>query len=539
VARKLDPGAELKIDEHSEMNQSEQPPFDVVAMTGIAKSFGGVAALEDVDFVVHKGEIHALLGGNGAGKSTILKILSGVYKPDKGEIRINGVLLQEHTPEAARRLGIAMIFQEMSLVPTLSVAQNIFLAREPKSAIGMLDDRTALKEASVLLEKIGVTLDPRRRVENLSAGQRQLTEIAKALSQEASVLIMDEPTSTLSAAEIDHLFEFLGRLKMSHASIIYVSHRMEEIRRISDRVTVIRNGRNVMTSAVAETSLDAIVEQIVGRRIGAFERKPRANKKAGKEILRLSGLSAKPRPIQANLTIRGGEIVGIAGLMGSGRSSLARSIFGMQPIVGGEIRVEEKPVNIGSPSEALKAGIVMIPEDRLTQGLVLQHSVANNMTLPVINRMARYGFVQEAAERDLVRKYTKQLRIKAASPEKPVRTLSGGNQQKVVLAKWLAAEPVLLVLDEPTAGVDIGSKTEIVELIREFADRGKGVLVISSEPAELLALSDRILIMAGGRVVREISSEEIEGWAAGATDTAHRISSMEKGLQVAIQKEQE
>ena len=539
MARKLDPGAELKIDEHSEMNQSEQPPFDVVAMTGIAKSFGGVAALEDVDFVVHKGEIHALLGGNGAGKSTILKILSGVYKPDKGEIRINGVLLQEHTPEAARRLGIAMIFQEMSLVPTLSVAQNIFLAREPKSAIGMLDDRTALKEASVLLEKIGVTLDPRRRVENLSAGQRQLTEIAKALSQEASVLIMDEPTSTLSAAEIDHLFEFLGRLKMSHASIIYVSHRMEEIRRISDRVTVIRNGRNVMTSAVAETSLDAIVEQIVGRRIGAFERKPRANKKAGKEILRLSGLSAKPRPIQANLTIRGGEIVGIAGLMGSGRSSLARSIFGMQPIVGGEIRVEEKPVNIGSPSEALKAGIVMIPEDRLTQGLVLQHSVANNMTLPVINRMARYGFVQEAAERDLVRKYTKQLRIKAASPEKPVRTLSGGNQQKVVLAKWLAAEPVLLVLDEPTAGVDIGSKTEIVELIREFADRGKGVLVISSEPAELLALSDRILIMAGGRVVREISSEEIEGWAAGATDTAHRISSMEKGLQVAIQKEQE
>ena len=520
------------------MSQSEQPPVDVVAMTGITKSFGGVAALEHVDFVVLKGEIHALLGGNGAGKSTILKILSGVHKPDKGEIRINGVLLQEHTPEAARRLGIAMIFQEMSLVPSLSIAQNIFLAREPKSAIGMLDDRTALKEARVLLEKMGVKLDPRRRVENLSAGQRQLTEIAKALSQEASVLIMDEPTSTLSSVEIDNLFEFLDRLKRSHASIIYVSHRMEEIRRISDRVTVIRNGRNVMTSAVAETSLDAIVEQIVGRRIGAFERRARTNKKAGKEILRLSGLSAKPRPIQANLTILGGEIVGIAGLMGSGRSSLARSIFGMQPIVGGEIRVEEKPVKISSPSGALKAGIAMLPEDRLTQGLVLQHSVANNMTLPVIDRMSRFGFVQEATERDLVREYTKQLRIKVASPEKPVWTLSGGNQQKVVLAKWLATDPVLLVLDEPTAGVDIGSKTEIVEIIRELADRGKGVIVISSEPAELLALSDRILIMAGGRVVREISSEEIDGWAAGETDTAHRISSMEKGLQVAIQKEQ-
>jgi ribose transport system ATP-binding protein len=426
----------------------------------------------------------------------------------------------------------------MSLIPTLSVAQNIFLTREPKDAIGMLDDRRALKEARTLLEKIGVDLDPRRRVANLSAGQRQLTEIAKALSQEASVLIMDEPTSTLSTAEIDHLFEFLDRLKKSHSSIIYVSHRMEEIRRIADRVTVLRNGRNVMTSAVAETSLDAIVEQIVGKRIGAFERRARTGKKAGTEVLRVSELSAKPRPVRASLTIRGGEIVGIAGLMGSGRSSLARSIFGMQPIVGGEIRVREKAVKINSPPEALEAGIAMIPEDRLTQGLVLQHSVANNMTLPVIDSMSRHGFVQESKERNLIQQYTKQLRIKAASPEKPVRTLSGGNQQKVVLAKWLAADPAVLILDEPTAGVDIGSKTEIVEIIRDFADRGKGVMVISSEPAELLALSDRILIMVGGRVVREISSEEIEGWAAGATETAHRISSMEKGLQVAIQEEQ-
>src|SRR3984893_14893988 len=521
------------------MNQAAQPQADAVAMTGIAKSFGGVAALEHVDFTVKKGEIHALLGGNGAGKSTVLKMLSGVHKPDKGEIWINGVKLEEHTPEAARRLGIAMIFQEMSLIPSLSVAQNIFLTREPKGAMGLLNDGVALKEARVLLEKIGVDLNPRRSVDSLSSGQRQLTEIAKALSQEASVLIMDEPTSTLSAAEIDHLFEFLGRLKMSHSSIIYVSHRMEEIRRIADRVTVLRNGRNVMTSAVAETSLDAIVEQIVGKRIGAFERRARTDKKAGTEVLRVSELSAKPRPVRASLTIRGGEIVGIAGLMGSGRSSLARSIFGMQPIVGGEIRVREKAVKINSSPEALEAGIAMIPEDRLTQGLVLQHSVANNMTLPVIDSMSRHGFVQESKERDLIQQYTKQLRIKAASPEKPVRTLSGGNQQKVVLAKWLAADPAVLILDEPTAGVDIGSKTEIVEIIRDFADRGKGVMVISSEPAELLALSDRILIMVGGRVVREISSEEIEGWAAGATDTAHRISSMEKGLQVAIQKEQE
>lgn len=519
------------------MNQAQEPQVDAVVMTGIAKSFGGVAALEHVDFSVRKGEIHALLGGNGAGKSTVLKMLSGVHKPDKGEIRINGVKLEEHTPEAARRLGIAMIFQEMSLIPSLTVAQNIFLTREPKAGMGLLDDRVALKNARVLLEKIGVGLDPRRRVENLSSGQRQLTEIAKALSQEASVLIMDEPTSTLSTAEIDHLFKFLDRLKRSHASIIYVSHRMEEIRRISDRVTVIRNGRNVMTKAVAETTLDHIVEEIVGRKIGAFERQPRTTK-PGPEVLRVSNLRAKPRPIDASLDIRGGEIVGIAGLMGSGRSRLAQSIFGLQPIAAGEIRLQEKVVKISSPPDAVKAGIAMIPEDRLTQGLVLEHSVAHNLTLPVIDRMARSGFVEEDKEKAMVDQYIRQLRIKTASPRKAARTLSGGNQQKIVLAKWLATDPLILILDEPTGGVDIGSKTEIVEIIREFADRGRGVIVISSEPAELLALSDRILVMAAGRIVREISSKEIESWAADAKDTSHRINLMETGLQVAIQEAQ-
>jgi ribose transport system ATP-binding protein len=517
------------------MSQAEKPPPDAVAMTGIAKAFGGVAALEHVDFFVQKGEIHALLGGNGAGKSTILKMLSGVHKPDKGEIRINGVKLEEHTPEAARRLGIAMIFQEMSLIPSLSVAQNIFLTREPKAAMGLLDDAAALKEARVLLEKIGVELDPRRRVENLSSGQRQLTEIAKALSQQASVLIMDEPTSTLSAAEIEHLFEFLDKLKRSHASIIYVSHRMEEIRRISDRVTVIRNGRNVMTKAVPETTLDEIVEEIVGKKIGAFERQAR-ERKPGAEVLRCTSLTAKPTPVEASFSILGGEIVGIAGLMGSGRTALAKTMFGLRPVAAGEIRLKDKVVKIGSPPEAMEAGIAMIPEDRLTQGLVLSHSVADNMTLPVIDRMSRLGFVEKPKEKAMVADYIKQLRVKTASPQKPVRTLSGGNAQKVVLAKWLATDPLLLILDEPTAGVDIGSKTEIVEIIREFADRGRAVLVISSEPAELLALSDRILIMAGGRIVREVSSEEIEAWAEGSTDTTHRISLMETGLQVAIQE---
>ena len=332
------------------MNEVQNAAGHAVAMTGMAKAFGGVVALERVDFFVVKGEIHALLGGNGAGKSTILKMLSGVHKPDSGEIRINGVKLEEHTPEAARRLGIAMIFQEMSLIPSLTVAQNIFLTREPKAGFGLLDDATALKKARVLLEEIGVNLDPRRRVENLSSGQRQLTEIAKALSQQASVLIMDEPTSTLSAAEIEHLFEFLDKLKRSHASIIYVSHRMEEIRRISDRVTVLRNGRNVMTKAVAETTLDEIVEEIVGKKIGAFERVARETT-TGVEVVRCKNLTSKPTPVEANLTIRGGEIVGIAGLMGSGRTSLAKTIFGLRPVAAGEVRLKDRPVKITSPPD--------------------------------------------------------------------------------------------------------------------------------------------------------------------------------------------
>ena len=403
-----------------------------------------------------------------------------------------------------------MIFQEMSLIPSLSVAQNIFLTREPKGAMGLLDDDAALKEARGLLEKIGVDLDPRRRVENLSSGQRQLTEIAKALSQQASVLIMDEPTSTLSTAEIDHMFEFLDRLKRSHASIIYVSHRMEEIRRISDRVTVIRNGRNVMTKAVAETTLDAIVEEIVGRRVGAFERQARKMKLRRRGAALLKSYRQTSPQLKRASPFAAARSWGSPVLWGVGEPPSRSRCLDCDRLLTGEIRLKEKVVKITTPPEAVEAGIAMIPEDRLTQGLVLSHSVAENMTLPVIDRLSRFGFVQEGKERTLVADYIKQLRVKTASPQKAVRTLSGGNAQKVVLAKWLATDPLLLILDEPTAGVDIGSKTEIVEIVREFADKGRGVLVISSEPAELLALSDRILLMAGGRIVREISSEEIE-----------------------------
>ena len=394
-------------------------------------------------------------------------------------------------------------------------------------------------EAGVPLERLmGGSIDALKLASSVTlfsaAASRLPDEASSALARRCDAILritasQGYPACAFTTEQLSH------KLKRSHASIIYVSHRMEEIRRISDRVTVLRNGRNVMTKAVAETTLDEIVEEIVGKKIGAFERVARETT-PGVEVVRCTNLTAKPTPVEANLTIRGGEIVGIAGLMGSGRTSLAKTIFGLRPIAAGEVRLKDRLVKITSPPDAMEARIAMIPEDRLTQGLVLEHSVADNMTLPIIDRMSRLGFVNKPKEKEVVADYIKRLRVKTASPQKSVRTLSGGNAQKVVLAKWLATDPLFLILDEPTAGVDIGSKTEIVDIIRSFADRGRAVLVISSEPAELLALSDRILVMAGGRIVREISSEEIEEWAAGSTDTTHRISLMEAGLQVAIQE---
>ncbi len=512
------------------------PGTDAVRMRGISKSFGGIHALEGVDLAIRSGSVHALLGGNGAGKSTILKILSGVQPPSAGTVEIFGVAMTEFTPEAARRAGVAMIFQEMSLIPTLTVAENIFLTREPKTGGIFLDDRAAVVRARELLATLGVAINPRTPVEQLSTGDKQMTEIAKAISQKARILILDEPTSALSTAEVAHLFDFLRGLRDQGVAIIYVSHKMDEIGQIADTVTILRNGRHVITRPLAGLPLDAIIEHIVGRRVRGFEMKPRAVDRSREPLLEMRGVHGPRWPIDASLVLHPGEVLGIAGLLGSGRSELARVLAGIDPITSGEIVVRGKTLRKASARGRIEAGIAMIPEDRRTEGLILEHSIFSNICLPTIDRLSRGGFVDDRKARALAASLIERLRVKTGPVRDPARTLSGGNQQKIVIAKWLAAEPDILILDEPTAGVDIGSKAEIVELIRALADAGRGIIMISSELAELLAASDRILIMRAGRLVREIRREEVDGWASEGAGGGEQISEMEKGLELAIQE---
>ena len=353
---------------------------DAVRMTGIRKSFGGVQALDGVDLAVRAGSVHALLGENGAGKSTILKILRGVQPPDEGETSIFGVSMREYTPEAATRLGVGMIFQEMSLIPTLTAAQNIFLTREPRSGGGwLLDDRETNRRAGALLNRLGVDIDPRTPTDRLSTGQKQMTEIAKAISQNARVLIMDEPTSALSTAEVDRLFEFLRGIVRDGVSVIYVSHKMDEIQRIADAVTILRDGRHIITAPLADLTLDAIIEHIVGRRVHAFDYRARSVDRDQPPLLQVRGLSANPKPQDVSFELFPGEVLGIAGLLGAGRSELARAICGIEPMAAGEVLVRGRRVAAGSLPAMIAAGVALVPEDRRTQGLVLEHSVFSNM----------------------------------------------------------------------------------------------------------------------------------------------------------------
>jgi len=508
---------------------------DAVRMRGVCKSFGGVRALQGVDFRVARGEIHALLGENGAGKSTILKILNGVYSPDEGVIEVAGTRLIEHSPEASRRAGISMIFQEMSLVPTLTVAQNIFLTRELRGGIGLIDDRMAERQTRALFAELGVDVDPRLRVSDLSAGQQQLTEIVKATSRKAQVLILDEPTTALSGTEVGRLFSFLVRLKAEGVAIVYVSHRMDEIFKIADTATILRDGRHVVTASIASFTLSSMIEQIVGRRAGGFHEHADSDAGVGAPLVELIGVSGVRRPRKVNLVLHRGEVVGVAGLLGSGRSALARVLCGIDRLVEGEIRVDGKPVRITKPAHAIAAGIALVPEDRRRQGFVAEHSVSTNIALPVLARLSAYSWVKAPSVRRLADAQIERLRIKTASRDSAVRTLSGGNAQKLVIAKWLAAEPDVIILDEPTAGIDIGSKGEIVALIRELAAQGKAVLILSSELAELLAASDRIVVMSNGELVQTITRAELNAVSAAAIDPIERLQLAERRLQMALQ----
>jgi ribose transport system ATP-binding protein len=484
---------------------------NVVEMRSISKGFNGVSVLKDVSFDVRKGEVHALAGGNGAGKSTLMKILQGVYQADAGEIIIGGRPAPINSIHDAKAAGIGMVFQEFSLVPSLTVAQNIFLAAEPLGAGGLIDDRASARRAKEVFAEMEVDVDPHAEVSRLGTAYWQLTEIAKALSQNAQVLIMDEPTASLARHESEALFELIDRLKQRGISIIYISHRMDEVYRLADRITILRDGRRLLTEPLTDVTPEQIVEGIVGKKIeGQLAYRERDHvAHEGASLLEVRGLNVGRRVRDVSFTLRPGEILGLAGLMGSGRTELARALFGIDRRDSGDILIRGEKINLNSPQQAIDAGVALIPEDRRAQGLVLDHSVRDNLLLPLLGQIQRGPLLDSTRGKELSSSLIKKFAVKVAHPHRPVRLLSGGNQQKVVIAKWLGTDPDILILDEPTAGVDIGTKSEILDMIRELADAGKAVIVISSEYPELLAVSDRVLVLKDGSVIRDIPRSDI------------------------------
>jgi len=488
------------------MSNSSLP---VVEMKAIHKSFATNPVLKNVDFSVTVGEVHALAGENGAGKSTLMKILQGVYQLDQGQIFVSGKQVQISDTFDARKAGIGMVFQEFSLIPTLTVAQNIFLTQEP-TKFGLISDAQAKLKAAELFREMEVEVDPKRIVEYLPTALWQLTEIAKALAQDAKVLIMDEPTASLAKHEAEALFALIERLKAKGIAIIYISHRMDEIYRIADRITVLRDGVRVLTESLKSVTPAQIVEAIVGKQAAAhLVHQDRSANIKNEIVLEVEGLSAGPKLNGISMHVKRGEIVGLAGLMGSGRTELVNTLFGILKPTAGTIKINGKELSISSPKEAIRNRIALIPEDRRSQGLVLDHPVTENLTLPLLDKLQRFGLVSTAAVLKRSKDIISQFAIKAAYPTIRVGSLSGGNQQKVVIGKWLGTDPEILLMDEPTAGVDIGTKSEILELVRQIADDGKSVILISSELPELLSVSDRILVLKDGRVSKILDRKDI------------------------------
>ena len=481
----------------------------VVAMRDIRKSFDTIPVLKGVDFTVKRGEVHALAGENGAGKSTLMKILQGVYQADSGSIEIDGRQVSLRTPHDARDAGIGMVFQEFSLIPTLTVAQNILLTHEERDGLGLINDRAGARRATEILARLGVEIDPNAPMHRLGTAYWQLTEIAKALAQDARVLIMDEPTASLAKHEADQLFGLVRRLTSEGLGIVYISHRMDEFYRVADRITVLRDGDRVMDQALSSVSPAQIVEAIVGRRLDStLEWQPR-EMPPGDVLLSVRDITSGKRVRGVTFDLRAGEVLGLAGLMGSGRTEVARCLFGLDRIDSGEILLRGQPVKLRGASSAINEGLALVPEDRRAQGLVLDHSVSDNLLLPLLKQVSDGPFVNKREGRSLVDLLIERFSIRVTDPTKPVRRLSGGNQQKVVLAKWLGVDPEVLILDEPTAGVDIGTKSEIVTMIRSLADQGKAVLLISSELPELLAVSDRVAVINDGRITHDIPRGDI------------------------------
>ncbi len=480
---------------------SETPQATALRMTGISKSFPGVKALQEVSLEVRRGEVHAIVGENGAGKSTLMKILAGFYQPDEGEIEIAGELVGHWTPREAQKSGIGMIYQELNLVPDLSVAENISLGVMPKRG-PFVDYKEVTAIAKRVLDELDADIDPGTRLGNLSISQQQLVEIAKVVAKRPSIVVLDEPTSSLGDKETRILFDVIGRMRASGIAIIYISHRLQEVMEIGDRVTVLRDGRHIETRDVKGITPDQMVRLMVGRDLS--EMFPKLDLELGEPVLTVSGISRAGAFDDITLDVRANEIVGLAGLVGSGRTEVARAIFGLDKIDGGEIRVKGKAVKIGSPRQGVAAGIALVPEDRKSQGIIPALSVRENFTLPVITRITNALLILARRERGIVNGLVERLKVNPPQIERPLNVFSGGNQQKVVLGKWLLSEPTVLILDEPTRGVDVGAKADIHEIIGEFAKGGGGVLMISSELPELLAVCDRIFVLHEGNLVAEI-----------------------------------
>lgn len=478
----------------------------LLEMIGVSKSFQGVKVLERVQFSLQKGEVHALMGENGAGKSTLMKILSGIHAMDEGEIVLKGLRQEISSPSVAAKHGIAIIHQELNMIPHLSVMENMFLGREFRiGRTNFIQWGKMRSEARKYLAQLGMDLDPDALVGSLSVGQQQMVEIAKALSMHAEILVLDEPTAALTKREIESLFQVITALKAKGVGMIYISHRMEEIFQISDRITVLRDGRYIGTKVTTETDMDDLVHLMVGREIK--ERFPKVTVSLGEERLSVENLSQEGKLHNISFSVRSGEILGIAGLMGAGRTELAKVLFGLGKYEG-QISVNGQRVKIKDPKGAIRAGIAFVSEARKGEGLVLDLSVKENLSLPSLDALSTYGFIRSKIEDTLASQSIRNLHVKTPSEAQMVGSLSGGNQQKVVIGKWLATDPKVLILDEPTRGVDIGAKREIYDLMNQLVQKGVAIVMISSELPEVLGMSDRVLVMHEGRVTGEFSREE-------------------------------
>jgi len=490
----------------------------IVELHGIAKSFAGFPALKGVSFDVRAGEVHALLGENGAGKSTLIRTISGVHAPDRGEVRIGGEVVRLSSPRDARRRGIATVYQELLLFPELSVAENIFLGNAPRTRWGRLDWAAMRAKARALLEELDChDLDVDAKVGGLSVASRQRVEIAKALSQEPRVLVMDEPTTSLAEGDVSRLMAIVRRLRERGVGIVYVSHRLREIFALADRVTVLRDGACIGTRPIGEVTEASLISMMVGRSIDQLF--PKVDAPRGKTLLELRKLSYQHAVRDVSLTVRAGEILGIAGLVGSGRTELALTIFGITPATSGEILVDGKPVVIDRPRVARDLGIAYIPEDRGLQGLIRSQTLRENVSLPVLDRISWATIVDQGGEVRRAREAIERFGIRARGTEQIARQLSGGNQQKVVVAKWLGTEPRILIMDEPTRGIDVGAKAEIHALMGRLVQQGLGIIMISSELPEVLGMADRILVMSGGRMAAAFERAEATPDAVGAAMT--------------------